>query len=57
MISRNLSRRLERLEERVIPTGVPSVLEVIFVSPDGTKTPGPIFELPAVDGRAVRRKP
>jgi hypothetical protein len=55
MINRSLSRRLERLEKRVIPTiptGVPSVLKVIFVSPDGTQTPGPSFELPAVAGRA-----
>jgi hypothetical protein len=56
MISRSLCRRLERLEERVVPTGIPCILEVIFVSPDGTQRPGPSFELPAVTGRAVRQK-
>jgi hypothetical protein len=41
IISCHCDRRatLRRLRERMIPTGVPSVLEMIFVSPDGTKTP------------------
>jgi hypothetical protein len=55
MISRNLFRRLERREARLIPTDGPCVLEVVFVSPDGTQTPGLSFELPAVTGRAVRQ--
>jgi hypothetical protein len=63
MISRNLSRRLERLEDLVIPTGPPHVIEIVFVSANGEKELGPRFEFPAVPackrglgGRSRRRK-
>jgi hypothetical protein len=36
MITRNLSRRSERLETRLMPAGEPLVIEVQFVSSDGS---------------------
>ena len=47
MISRNLSRRLERLEALVIPTGPPHVIQIVFVAPNGEEEPGPTFEIQA----------
>ena len=44
MISRNLSRRLERLEAVVIPTGPPQVIQIVFVSPKGEEEPGPTIQ-------------
>src|ERR1035437_4583100 len=41
MASRNLSKRLERLEERMLPAGEPLILQIQFVSPDGTVEDGP----------------
>ena len=41
MINRNLSRRLERLEALVIPTGPPHVIQIVFVSPNGEDELGP----------------
>jgi hypothetical protein len=38
MISRNLSRRLERLEELRMPSGVQHVIKVTYVNTDGTPT-------------------
>jgi hypothetical protein len=34
-MTRNLSRRLKRIEDRVNPTGEPLVIEVAFVSATG----------------------
>jgi len=47
MISRNLSRRLERLEASVIPTGLPHVIQIVFVSPNGEDELGPRIEIQA----------
>jgi len=47
MISRNLSRRLERLEALVIPTGPPQVIQIVFVSPNGEDEFGPTIEIQA----------
>jgi len=47
MIDRNLSRRLERLEALVIPTGPPQVIQIVFVSPNGDEEPGPTIEIQA----------
>jgi hypothetical protein len=44
MISRNLSRRLKRLEARAMPDGEPMVIEVQFVSPDKVVTGSPAFQ-------------
>jgi hypothetical protein len=40
MISRNLSRRLEKLEERVLPPENRVVLRIVFVNTDGTVPSG-----------------
>jgi hypothetical protein len=45
MISRNLSRRLERLEALVISTGPPHVIQIVFVSPNGEEELGPAIEI------------
>jgi len=42
MSSKNLARRLHRLEERMIPEDEPKVWEIIVVDSDGTKTPSGI---------------
>lgn len=34
MINRTLSRRLERLEDQMIPTGEPKVIHVVFINPE-----------------------
>jgi hypothetical protein len=39
MNNRNLSRRLERLEESMIPVTVRKVWQIITVNSDGTKEP------------------
>jgi hypothetical protein len=38
MIRRNLSRRLERLEEQMMPTGEPTVLQIVGVDSAGNRT-------------------
>ena len=39
MTNKNLSRRLERLEDSLLPaTEEPIVLKIIWVSPDGERT-------------------
>jgi len=43
MISRNLSRRLERPETRLRPAGEPLTIQVRYVSPDGSVVDGPRF--------------
>jgi hypothetical protein len=40
MISRNLSRRLEKLEECVLPPENRVVLRIVFVNTDGSVAPG-----------------
>ena len=42
MITRNLSRWLERLETRLMPAGEPLIIQVQFVSPDGSRVDGPL---------------
>ena len=51
MITRNLARRLERLETRLVPAGEPLVIQVHFVSPDGSRVDGPRFTVPRPGGR------
>lgn len=41
MSSKNLSRRLERLEARLIPAGDPMAIQVRYVSPDRSVVDGP----------------
>jgi hypothetical protein len=40
MITRTLSKRVQRLEAPLIPTDEPMVIHVKYVSPDGTVTDG-----------------
>jgi hypothetical protein len=54
--SRNIIRRLERLEEETVPVGEPMVTQIIFVSGDGTRTDGPKFEIPAYPASPPRRR-
>jgi hypothetical protein len=42
MTSRNLARRLERLEEELIPEDDPKSWEIIIVDSDSTRTPNGI---------------
>ena len=51
MMSRNLSRRLERLETRLAPAGESVTLQVWFTSPDGSAVDGPRFTIPGAGGR------
>jgi hypothetical protein len=47
MIGRSLPRRLERLEEHIIPEDERKVWEIIIVDSDGTRTPTGIrIEMP-----------
>ena len=50
MITRNLERRLERLEDSLLPVlEEPLVLRIILVSPDGQQVDsGMEFKVPAV---------
>ena len=41
MINRTLSRRLQKLEDRLIPNDEPIVIHIKYVSPDGTVKDGP----------------
>jgi hypothetical protein len=40
MIGRTLSKRVQKLEARLIPTEEPLVIHIVYVSPDGTVTDG-----------------
>ena len=51
MISRNLARRLKMLESRFVPNGEPLVIQVQFVSLDGSHVDGPRFTVPRAGGR------
>jgi hypothetical protein len=44
MMIRNLSWRLERLEEQVAPLEARKAWRIIFVDSDGSRTDGPIIE-------------
>jgi hypothetical protein len=52
---KNITRRLERLEEETKPVGEPKVIQVVFVSPDGTEKDGPRYEIPAYPAGQPRR--
>jgi hypothetical protein len=40
MTNRNLSRRLEKLEARMLPPATRHVIRVVYVNTDGTVAPG-----------------
>ena len=54
MIARNLTRRLERLEDELIPEGEPKVLQIVFVDSDGTRELGHRVEIPSYSGAKGR---
>ena len=45
MINRSLSKRLQKLEARLIPPKEPRVLQVRYVSPDGSVRDGPLYQI------------
>jgi hypothetical protein len=47
MMNRNLSRRLERLEEELAPVEVRRIWQIVYVDSDGNRTEGEIIEWPA----------
>jgi hypothetical protein len=51
MITRNLARRLERLETRLASAGEPLIVQIHYVSPDGSRVDGPRFTIPPAGGR------
>jgi hypothetical protein len=56
MISSKLAKRLERLEARLAPAGEPHVIQIVFVSTDGSSKDGPRFVLKPGRDRAWQRK-
>ena len=44
--TRNLYRRLQQLEEEMMPEGEPHVIQVVLVDSDGSEEMGPRFEIP-----------
>lgn len=56
MISSKLAKRLERLEARLAPAGEPHVIQIVFVSTDGSSRDGPRFVLKPGRDRAWQRK-
>ena len=56
MISRKLTRRLEVLEGRIAPAAEPVIVEVMYVSPDGTETLEYRVEMPTSTGPAWLRR-
>lgn len=55
MSIRNLAQRLKRLEARLIPTGEPLVIQILWVSPDGSAVDGPRLTVGATSKGAPRR--
>jgi hypothetical protein len=53
---RNLTRRLEELETRIAPAAEPVIVEVMYVSPDGTEELEHRAELPTSPGPAWLRR-
>jgi hypothetical protein len=55
MITRNITRRLERLEEETLPIGEPMIIQIICVGSDGTREDGPRYEIPTYPAGGSRR--
>jgi hypothetical protein len=56
MINRNLSRRLERLEEAITPETVRGVWQILIVQPDGSRREGAKIQWEAPKPVPVFRK-
>jgi hypothetical protein len=50
-----LQRRLERLVEETRAAGEPMVIQIVYVSTDGTEEDGPRYEIPAYPVGRPRR--
>jgi hypothetical protein len=46
-MTKTLTRRLERLEEQMMPAGEPTVLQFILVDSAGKREKGPTFLVPS----------
>jgi hypothetical protein len=57
MTCRTLSKRLQRLETRMMPVGEPVIIQVQYVSPDGSVEDGPRISVPGAGGRRVGKRP
>jgi hypothetical protein len=57
MTSRTSSKRLQRLETRMMLVGEPLVIQVQYVSPDGSVEDGPRICVPGAGGRRVGKGP
>ena len=55
MINRSLSKRVQKLEARLIPNAEPMVIQMMYVSPDGTRTAGPRITCGGVSAGADQR--
>jgi hypothetical protein len=47
MISRNITRRLERLEHATMPAGIRKVWQIVILDSDGSRRDGPTIEWPS----------
>jgi len=58
MISKSLTRRLKDLEARIAPAAEPLIIQITYVSPDGSEEDGPRIEVQrlASRDRAWQRK-
>jgi hypothetical protein len=57
MIGRTLTKRLERLETRIMPAGEPVITQIVFVAADGSERDGPRFVIPGAGGRPLGTNP
>ena len=57
MINRTLSKRVQKLEARLIPTEKPMVIQIRYVSPDGTVTLGPKYGVGGLSEDASAQPP
>ena len=55
MIGRTLSKRVQKLEARLIPTDEPMIIHIVYVSPDGSVEDGYTIGGPSKDASAPRR--
>ena len=52
----NLLRRLEELEARIAPAAEPTIVEIVYVSADGTEEVDSTFEIPTSTGPTWQRR-
>lgn len=55
MIGRNLARRQQHLESRVMPPDEPVIIQIQYASPDGRVVEGPRITIPVAGGRRAGR--